>query len=151
MLRLGFRFNNSEHKSDPKKIIFNYSSRRLTQEETDALSHGLKFGLPPKKLQYCKFFLPFEKLFGDLKGNPIHNNDSGNGLNRVLTSIKQLAMETFYSYSPVDSESHHNVLQALKPISQDPSIVVTKPDKGNGVVILNKSDYHAKMDGILSD
>ena len=60
-------------------------------------------------------------------------------------------METFYSYSPVDSESHHNVLQALKPISQDPSIVVTKPDKGNGVVILNKSDYHAKMDGILSD
>ena len=26
-----------------------------------------------------------------------------------------------------------------------------KPDKGNGVVIVNKDDYHKKMDEILAD
>ena len=33
----------------------------------------------------------------------------------------------------------------------DNSIVIMKPDKGNGVVIVNKDDYHKKMDEILAD
>ena len=33
----------------------------------------------------------------------------------------------------------------------DDSIVIMKPDKGNGVVILNKDEYHKKMDEILAD
>jgi len=31
------------------------------------------------------------------------------------------------------------------------SIIVTKPDKGNGVVVLNQTDYVSNMDDILSD
>ena len=33
----------------------------------------------------------------------------------------------------------------------DNSIVIMKPDKGNGVVIVNKDDYYKKMDEILAD
>ena len=33
----------------------------------------------------------------------------------------------------------------------DTSIIFVKPDKGNGMVILDRSDYNKKMDDILSD
>ena len=42
-------------------------------------------------------------------------------------------------------------LNILKDLGNDSSIVIMKPDKGNGVVILNKDDYNKKMDEILSD
>ncbi len=32
----------------------------------------------------------------------------------------------------------------LKNLKNDTSIIITKPDKGNGVVILNKTDYIEK-------
>ena len=40
---------------------------------------------------------------------------------------------------------------ALQSLRDDSSIVISKPDKGNGVVIMNKNDYQAKMLHILDD
>ena len=42
-------------------------------------------------------------------------------------------------------------LKILKDLGNDSSIVIMNPDKGNGVVILNKNDYNKKMDEILLD
>ncbi|CAF4731422.1 unnamed protein product, partial [Rotaria sp. Silwood1] len=39
----------------------------------------------------------------------------------------------------------------LLNLSKDPSILVTKPDKGRGVVILDRNDYIEKLENILSD
>ena len=36
-------------------------------------------------------------------------------------------------------------------LRDDSSIVISKPGKGNGVVIMNKNDYHSKMLHILND
>ncbi|CAF4999366.1 unnamed protein product [Rotaria sp. Silwood1] len=36
-------------------------------------------------------------------------------------------------------------------LSKDPSILITKPDKGRGVVILDRNDYIEKLENILSD
>ena len=52
---------------NPHDLIFNYSNRILSDEEIEALSHGLKFGLSPKKIDYSQWFLSFEKLFSKLK------------------------------------------------------------------------------------
>ena len=38
---------------------------------------------------------------------------------------------------------------ALKSLRKDRNIAITKPDKGNGVVILNRNDYVDKMHEIL--
>ena len=40
---------------------------------------------------------------------------------------------------------------ALKGLGEDDNIVITKADKGNAVVILNKKDYHDKLLNLLSD
>ena len=42
-------------------------------------------------------------------------------------------------------------LNSLKRLAKDPNIVVSKFDKGNGVAILNISDYEEKMLKILND
>ena len=40
---------------------------------------------------------------------------------------------------------------ALQNLKQDKSIIVSRLDKGNGVVVMNKSSYLSKMYDILSD
>ena len=60
-------------KLSPDKIIFNYSNRILTPEEKEALSHGLKYGLIPPKINYSKFFLSFEKFFYNIKQEQIYD------------------------------------------------------------------------------
>ena len=42
-------------------------------------------------------------------------------------------------------------MQALKPLRKDKSIIVCKPDKGNGVVIIDETDYIIKKQTILGD
>ncbi|XP_063603275.1 uncharacterized protein LOC134779202 [Penaeus indicus] len=42
-------------------------------------------------------------------------------------------------------------LLLLNDLSKNKDIIVTRPDKGQGMVILNKSDYIEKMKNILSD
>ena len=135
---------------DPQKLIFNFSSKRLSADEINALANGLKFGLPPKKINYHKFFLSFEKLFYELKNNdisPIHPE----GINRVRTSLKNLAYSTFYSFKPYSLNPDKNLISTLQNLSKDKNIVIMKPDKGNGLVIFNKFDYTKKMEEIISD
>ena len=39
----------------------------------------------------------------------------------------------------------------MNELRKNSDILITKPDKGTGVVIMNKSDYNEKMSTILSD
>ena len=41
--------------------------------------------------------------------------------------------------------------QAIKSLRSNNKILITIPDKGAGVVILNKHDYVLKMDMVLHD
>ena len=50
---------------DPKQIIHNYSSHTLTPDQESLLIRGLNFALPPKKLRYEDYMLPFELLYRD--------------------------------------------------------------------------------------
>ena len=62
-------------------------------------------------------------------------------------------MASFYGYDsrqfPLNISKAE--LSALKKLSKDRDIVILRPDKGNGVVILNKADYIYKVETLLSD
>ena len=148
LFNLGLRTAREE--LDPNKLIFNYSRKILSTKEINALANGLKFGLPPKKINYHKFFLSFEKLFIDLKNCDI-SPLLPDGLNRVRTSLKHLAYSTYYSFNPHSLNPDKELITTLQNLSKDKNIVIMKPDKGNGIVILNKEDYNSKMQDIISD
>ena len=46
---------------------------------------------------------------------------------------------------------HKEHFQAIKHLRCNEQILITKPDKGSGVVISNKSDYIRKMGSVLED
>ena len=42
-------------------------------------------------------------------------------------------------------------INALKELKNNPNIVILRPDKGSGAVVMDVSDYNAKMSDILND
>ena len=136
---------------DPDKVIFNYSDYVLNPVEKKVLSRGLKFSIRPDKLDYCDFLTPFEKLARDLKNRPIAKD--GINFDYVKTRLKSIALASYYGYDsrqfPLNISKAE--LSALKKLSKNRDIVILRPDKGNGVVILNKVDYINKVETLLSD
>jgi hypothetical protein len=135
---------------NPDDLIVNHSNRILTDEEKDVIAHGLKFGLPPRKIDYHRYFLSFEKLFHQLKREQI-NEQLNDAKNRVRIFIKNTAFKLYYTFNPYIHNRGNDFYRTLKSLSDDKSIVVVKPDKGNGIVILNKADYIRKMENIIGD
>ena len=98
----------------------------------------------------CNFLAPFERFYNQLKQEPV-NTRSGFFLNSVKAKLKDIVYSGFRSYSRPNAFYSQDELNILKDLRNDSSIIIMKPDKGNGVVILNKHDYNKKMDEILSD
>ena len=48
-------------------------------------------------------------------------------------------------------KDHHRTVKILRSLPTDRSIVITRPDKGRAVVIMDRSDYRTKMNAILDD
>ena len=74
-----------------------------------------------------------------------------NGISAELKSeLTHLANCYIYKYTPSKSslKKNHKILQKLR--SQN-NIIITHPDKGNGIVLLNRSDYIRSMTELISD
>ena len=102
-------------------------------------------------MKYCEFSTPFEKLATSLKNRPIA--DEKLNFDFVRTKLKSIALSAFYGYDsahfPLNISKAE--LAALKNLSKNKNIVILRPDKGNGVVILDLVDYSNKVESLLSD
>ena len=136
---------------DNDSIIFNCSHRVLTETEKSVLARDLRFCLPPKNVDKYEVKSSFELLLRDLKRHgptlTVENED------RLKCQLKNISYNYIYSY---DFSKQKYIFskeewEALKDLRKDDSIVITKPDKGNGVVIVNKQDYLTKMKQLISD
>ena len=137
---------------DPDKVIFNHSNYELSDIEKKVLSRGLRFGIRPDKLNYCQVPTPFENLAFKLKREPL--SDAVNfDFNYIKTRLKAMAYSSYYSYSPESLPLNISKVEllALKNLSRNKEIVVLHPDKGNRVVILNRTDYVSKIESLLED
>ena len=134
----------------PRDIVKNYilSNYILSQQEEFLLSLGLDFCLPNFKPNYCQFFLPFERFFHHIRSLPAHIN-----LEKAQQSIQNIAYKVFSSLKGPNWFPFFNRddFLLLKKLSKNKAIIICRPDKGRGVVILNRHDYVQKMENILSD
>ncbi|XP_069976574.1 uncharacterized protein, partial [Penaeus vannamei] len=135
-----------EYEVDSSKVIFNYSNRNFSEDETKLLSLGLDFALPCKSPSFADHFLAFERLCHTVNNCQIIDNSESAKL-KVFEKIASLANETFYDFKrhthwlPSFSKAKYNALKSLK---EDPNIIITRPDKGKGVVILERNEYITK-------
>ena len=73
-------------------------------------------------------------------------------MSRSLSRVADLAR--LYCDSTIDSRDftmHKEYFRAINRLQKNDDIIITKPDKGSGVVLLNKSDYVDKMNEVLDD
>ena len=148
LIKLGLRTANETN--DPEKVIFNFSTRILNSSEKSLLAKGLNLSIPPKKLNYADFLMPFEVLYKEMKTSS--HEPISDKIDPVGASMKDAAYDCLYSYDPkVEQNLSADESNALKSLLNDKSIIIQKSDKGNSVVILNKTDYTNRMEELLSD
>ena len=137
--------------------IFNYSDRTLSDDERNVLALGLDFCIPFYNVDFLKHFLSFERIVKTLeKFNSDNLKSSRFSIENIFDSIKQIGSECFnsakrlkdYNQNPVFNKSD---IATLNNLGKDPNIVITRPDKGKGVVVLNKNEYLNKTYEILND
>ena len=147
LLNLGGRYDLTS--CDPSKVVFNLSTYVLSEREKFLLSFGLDFCLPITKLKFPKYFLSFESLVNRLK---LHNILPGKDFAFMVRSVQSIAYKFFYNFKPILCPifSKDDII-LLRNLGKNKDIIVAKPDKGNGVVILNREDYVTKMSDILDD
>ena len=135
--------------SDGKKHIQNLSDYVLSDTQEFVPGHGLNFCLPPKTVCKEQLFAEFESLWAQLQHHKACSIVTRNALKARLTDLA-------HSYSNSHIEKHEFLMQddcyqTIKKLCRNEKILITRPDKGSGVVILNKSDYVTKMGNILND
>ena len=88
ILKLG---KNSSSRSNPYKVIYNFSSVTLSDIDKSLLSKGLNFALPPASLEYSEYLVDYELFFRDTLSLKISH------LDRELrkSRLKNLAFSSF--------------------------------------------------------
>ena len=134
--------------------IFNQSTREL-EIEARVLRKGLKYGIKAKGVDTFEILARFEEIAQPLNHLPIKEKEDGLRANLDTKSnfFRQLqAMaDEFVSLSKnaYDNMSDEE-REAIIELSKDKSILISKADKGNAVVIQNTSDYKRKVSELLS-
>ncbi|CAF0802896.1 unnamed protein product [Adineta steineri] len=157
-----------------RDVVKNLSTRILSDDQIDCLAHGLDFGLLPKHFDNMNVAAHTERFFHNVTN--IYQNQKAlrddmkkkdvtipNGTRLLNSNELTLAYnlrsltDSFRSQANRYLKQQHFIhteqkqyYQLLKQLN-DKSIVVTRPDKGRGIVLLDRNDYNSKMNEILSD
>ena len=135
---------------NPDDVIRNYSSYDLSEIEKSLLVRGLNFAVPPKKLKYQDYLLPFELLYRDI----MKEEEVKESLLHLKTRLKDVGLSSFRLYNKKDHRFENldsNEYEAFLGLAGNENIIIQKADKGNTVVIVDKLSYVQKMEDLLSD
>ncbi|CAF1510868.1 unnamed protein product, partial [Adineta steineri] len=156
--------NLPQEMSDP---ITNLSIHTLTGDEHDALVNGLNHVYPPSKLDQPQLVCNMEFFYARLLNirtayKRYEQKPPTEAIRHQLTSAQLAAAselrEAANSFRKVAQSElkkigpeHRKTFNTLRSLSKNKSIIITRPDKGRGVVIMDREDYIQKMNAILDD
>lgn len=90
----------------------------------------------------------FESLFGQLSDLSPKSESAQSWVKAKLIDVANQYQLTQVRQTGLLSNDH---LEALKDLRNNADLVILQPDKGSGIVLLDRTDYVAKMEVILSD
>ena len=129
------------------ETITNLTQYELSQEESDILKADSYFSIQPDKIRKSEIFNTFEKINRSFLNNLISKETKS----QIKAHLSYLVNSYFYNYKPSPRIlRQHRILRNLRK-DKDIDIVISKPDKGNGVVILDQKLYNSATEEIISD
>jgi hypothetical protein len=149
---------------DPVTNLSNYD---LTDSEHTALINGLNHVYPPENLDQPQFVCNMEYFYARLLNvrtayRHYEQKSATEVVRHQLTSLQLSAAselrETANSFRKIAQSElkkigleHRKSVSTLRSLAKNKSIIITRPDKGRGVVIMDHADYIQKMNTILDD
>ena len=118
---------------DVDEHILNISSHQLTFFQKLVLCRGLKFAIPQRQISAMEIKANFEKAYWQLE--PTLCDDKKELATATLRSI---ALNYIERKGPRPPKA---LVRSINQLRKRDDIVIRKPDKGSGVVVMNKSDY----------
>ena len=118
--------------------VVNLSNKNLSEDERKVLSLGLNFAVSQDYIPKTEILANIEKGIKNLSDNTssIIRSKVVDILNKKNKSIPNLSIKE---------------RKALKNLRNDTNIVITKADKGNCTVIIDKDKYEEKIFKLLND
>ena len=101
-------------------------------------SNQIKFENPKSSLPLKRFIVHF-----------FYNLKSEETKSQIKAHLSYLANSYFYNYKPSPRILRQH--RVLRNLTKNKDIVITKPDKGNRVVILDQKLYNKTIEEIISD
>ena len=136
------------------KVVYNNSSKKLTEEQLELLSLGLNFGITPRKFPLLEYVTAAEVLCKKLEdiGDADSMEKARYVRNEVFIHLKRsYKMKIRSNLTP----AQRKVLNELKA---DDTIIICPADKGKAVVVEDRDVYMVKTkdqilegDYVLSD
>ena len=122
------------------KVVYNNSSRHLTDEQIELLSLGLNFGIAPKKFPLLEYVTAAEVLCQRLEevGDAESIEKARYVRNEVFLHLKRSYKMTIKSNLTPDQR------RVLKELKEDDTIIICPADKGKAVVVEDREAYMAK-------
>ena len=117
---------------DVEKHIQNISSYKLSFFQKLVLCRGLKFSLP-QRISSMDIQASFEKAFWQLE--PSLSDDKKE---LAAATLRSIALNYIECKAPKPPKALQRAIEQLK---RRDDIVITKPDKGTGVVVMDKAEY----------
>ncbi len=130
---------NEDTNIDRSNWVINLSKKPLTNAEHSLLEKGPKFTITPASIPYKNIISEVEAAIRDLP-------DETKDIIRTNTaSILDRA------HLPQHKNINNQESQALRNLKKDATRILMKADKGNSLVVLDRSDYDSKMENLLQD
>ena len=128
--------------------IMNLSTHNLSEDERALLEKGLNFSAH-KDSSKLKTKISVEKLYSN-----INHKDASKQIQIENTDELKAKLACFGAKNkPLKAEDNLSKTDkaAVKSLMTNKNIVISRPDKGGGVVIMNSSDYYGKLNLLLQD
>ncbi|CAM4988372.1 unnamed protein product, partial [Rotaria socialis] len=131
------------------KLVNNLSYRALSSAEESLLSKGWKYAINLNKFNNLNLKADIEYMYYCMdKKLLLKNTDNANTVKAALNDFgNKLKKKVDEDIPNLSSEE----LNAISTLLNEHSLVISKVDKGNAVVVMNKSDYLFKANEILND
>ena len=127
------------------ETITNLPQYEISKEESDLLKAGLYFSIQPDKTRKFEIFTTLEKIHRLF----FNNFKSEETKSQIKAHLSYLANYYLYNYKPSARTLRQNGV--LPNLRKNKDIAITKPNKGNEVVISDRKLYNNAIQEIISD
>lgn len=131
-------------KSNKFATIVNLSSKILSEDEECLLKLGMNFALPPRNIQQqtIETMIAIERVLTDSDISDASKDHIRYETTKIINSEKRKTIQT-------DFRMNNWIKSTIHGIRNDHNIIITKSDKGNSTVIMNRQDYDSKVTELI--